>query len=149
MNPFAAWLEALRKSLNRPPPPSDSRQILFEHIHNPNKTRVPRSGGPTSTAPTSGTHRPRVSTLGPNPSNDRQTILYRQDPIGHHGSLQQETWLMDDDGVNKRLLQQRGDHGFTDAGHHEWDVDDETIVFAANHPSHRTFAIYRMGADRH
>ena len=85
---------------------------------------------------------------GPNPSNDGQTVLcIGSDPIGHRGSLQQETWLMDEDGANKRLIQQRGDHGFTDAGHHEWDVDDETIVFAANHPSHRTFAIYRMGAD--
>ena len=63
--------------------------------------------------------------------------------------IQQETWLMDDDGANKRLLQQRGDHGFTDAGHHEWEVDDETIVFAANHPAHRTFAIYRMRRGRH
>ena len=27
---FAAWLEALRKWLNPPLPPSDSRQIVFE-----------------------------------------------------------------------------------------------------------------------
>ena len=148
MNPFAAWLEALRRWFNPPLPPSDSRQIVFEWIHNPEQDQ----GATIGRANLDGTGRIELTDRGfrhwgPNPSNDGQTILYRQDPIGHRGSLQQETWLMDEDGTNKRLLQQRGDHGFRDAGHHEWDVDDETIVFAANHPDHRTFAIYRMGAD--
>ena len=148
MNPIAVSLEWLRKLLNPTPPPVDGRQILFEHIHNPEQDQ----GSTIGRANLDGTNRIELTDRGhrdwgPTPSNDGQTVLFRRDPIGHRGSLQQETWLMDEDGANNRLIQQRGDHGFTDAGHHEWDVDDESIVFAANHSSHRTFAIYRMGAD--
>jgi len=123
--------------------------MLFEIVHYPEQTM----GSTIGIAPIDGSSPPVELTergyrdWGPHPSPDGQTILFYRDAIGHRGSLAQEVWLMDPDGANKRMFWEKGQWGFTDAGHFVFSPDGTEFCFAANHKETKSFAIYTIGVD--
>ena len=155
MNPFKLWLDAIRRFLDglpkpKPPGPDIDGHIVFEYV----AKQEDKLGACIAQMPIDGSAEPKFLTdwgqnrdWGPHSNHAGDTILFKRDRIGHRGSLQAQTWLMDRDGTNPRLIQQRGDHGFTDAGHHEFSLDDQHLYFAASHKNHKSFAIYEMRVD--
>ncbi len=148
----SAWLDwwlQLVEPKPKPRPAGLPGEMVFEWIHRPEDEH----GATIARAPIDGSSPPVELTgrgfrhWGPNPDHAGDRILYYRDAIGHRGGLPQQAWLMDADGAGKELVQERGDHGFRDAGHYDWTIDDRRLVFSAKHPTTKSFAIWVMDVD--